>query len=174
MTERGNMKAVSRKVAEKHGKKYEDLKLIVAHLGGGISISIHENGRIVDAIRDDAGPFSPERAGSIPLLYVIDMCYSGKYNKKEMIGKVRGMGGIRAYLGTEDCRQVEQMIAEGNELAKIHLRGRGLSDRKRDRRNGAGAGRGAGLHHTDRRYGAFGHDDRHALQTREGPQLWWV
>jgi butyrate kinase len=114
-----NSKAMGRKVAEKHGKRYEDLNLIVAHLGGGISIGIHEKGRIVDAIGDDAGPFSPERSGSLPLMYIIDLCYSGQYTKREMIRKIRGMGGIKAHLGTHDCRLAEKMIAEGNEKAKL-------------------------------------------------------
>jgi len=114
-----NSKAMGRKVAEKYGKRYEDLNLIVAHLGGGISIGIHEKGRIVDAIGDDAGPFSPERTGSLPLLYIVDLCYSGQYTKREMVRKIRGMGGIKAHLGTHDCRLVEKMIAEGNEKAKL-------------------------------------------------------
>lgn len=114
-----NSKAMGRKVAEKYGKRYEDLNLIVAHLGGGISISVHEKGRIVDAIGDDAGPFSPERTGGLPLLYIIELCYSGQYTKKEMIRKIRGMGGIKAHLGTHDCRLVEKMIAAGNEKAKL-------------------------------------------------------
>ncbi|MFV0517975.1 MAG: butyrate kinase [Aminipila sp.] len=114
-----NMKSVSRKVAKKYGKKYEDMNLLVAHMGGGISISIHHDGRIIDSIRDDAGPFSPERSGSIPLLYVIDLCYSGKLTKKEMIKKIRGNGGLKAYLGTQDCREIEAMIAGGDERAKI-------------------------------------------------------
>lgn len=114
-----NSKAMGRKVAEKHGKRYEDLNMIVAHLGGGISISIHEKGRIVDAIGDDAGPFSPERTGGLPLMYIIELCYSGDYTKKDMTRKIRGMGGIKAHLGTHDCRLVEQMIAEGNEKAKL-------------------------------------------------------
>ncbi|MEL7658244.1 MAG: butyrate kinase [Bacillota bacterium] len=114
-----NSKAVGRKVAEKYNKKYEDLTLIVAHLGGGISISAHEKGKIIDAIGDDAGPFSPERTGSLPLLYIVDVCYSGQYTKREMVRKIRGMGGIKAHLGTPDCRLVEKMIAEGNEKAKL-------------------------------------------------------
>ncbi|MEG0830479.1 MAG: butyrate kinase [Anaerovoracaceae bacterium] len=113
-----NMKAVSRKVAEKYNTTYEKMQLIVAHLGGGVSISIHKDGKIIDAIRDDAGPFSPERAGGIPLLYVVDMCYSGTYNRKEMIRRVCGLGGMKAYLGTQDCREIEKMIAEGDEKAK--------------------------------------------------------
>ncbi|HYE69727.1 MAG TPA: butyrate kinase [Anaerovoracaceae bacterium] len=114
-----NSKAMGRKVAEKYGKRYEDMNLIVAHLGGGISISIHEKGKIVDAIGDDSGPFSPERTGSLPLLYIVDLCYSGQYTKREMVRKIRGMGGIKAHLGTHDCRLVEKMIAEGNEKAKL-------------------------------------------------------
>lgn len=114
-----NSKAMGRKVAEKHGKRYEDLNLIVAHLGGGISIGIHEKGRIVDSISDDAGPFSPERTGSLPLLYIVDLCYSGQYTKRDMVRKIRGMGGIKAHLGTHDARKVEKMIAEGNEKAKL-------------------------------------------------------
>ncbi len=114
-----NSKAMSRKVAKKYGRRYEDLNFIVAHLGGGISISVHEKGRIVDAIGDDAGPFSPERTGSLPLLYIVDLCYSGKYTKKEMVRKIRGMGGIKAHLGTHDGRFVEKMIADGDRKAKL-------------------------------------------------------
>jgi butyrate kinase len=114
-----NVKAVSRKVAAERGTRYEDLKLVVAHMGGGITISAHQGGKIVDAIRDDAGPFSPERAGSIPLLYVIDMCYSGKYTKKEMIKFIRGAGGMKATLGTADCREIEKMIEAGNGEARL-------------------------------------------------------
>ncbi|MDD3168511.1 MAG: butyrate kinase [Eubacteriales bacterium] len=114
-----NSKAMGRKVAEKHGRRYEDLNLIVAHLGGGISIGVHEKGKIVDAIGDDSGPFSPERTGSLPLLYIVDLCYSGQYTKREMVRKIRGMGGIKAHLGTHDCRKVEKMIAEGNKKAKL-------------------------------------------------------
>ncbi|MGN0703633.1 MAG: butyrate kinase [Lentihominibacter sp.] len=113
-----NMKAVAREVAAAHGTEYEKLDLIVAHLGGGISISIHHEGRIIDAIRDDAGPFSPERAGSIPLLYIIDLCYSGRFNRREMMQKVRGLGGMKAYLGTQDCREIEAMIASGDKKAE--------------------------------------------------------
>lgn len=114
-----NSKAAGRKASDKTGKSYGDSNYIVAHLGGGISISAHEKGRIVDSISDDAGPFSPERAGSIPLLYVIDMCYSGEYNKKEVTKKIRGMGGLKAYFGTHDCRKIEEMIDAGDEKAAL-------------------------------------------------------
>ncbi|MDD3169323.1 MAG: butyrate kinase [Eubacteriales bacterium] len=114
-----NAKAMCRKVAGINRKTYEELNFIVAHLGGGISVSIHEKGRIVDVITDDAGPFSPERAGSIPLLYIVDMCYSGQYDKRSMLKKLRGYGGMKAHLGTHDCRTIEKMIEEGNEKAKL-------------------------------------------------------
>ncbi len=113
-----NQKAVGRKVAEARGKRYEDMRTIIVHLGGGITIGVHDKGRIVDSIGDDSGPFSPERSGSLPLLEVIRMCYEGKYNYREMVRKVRGMGGIKAYLGTTDMRKVEEMILAGDQLAK--------------------------------------------------------
>jgi butyrate kinase len=113
-----NTKAMARKVAEKHGKKYEEMNFLVAHLGGGISINAHEKGRIVDVITDDGGPFSPQRAGSIPLTYIVDMCYSGKYDKKTISKRLRGSGGLKAHLGTSDCRIIEKMIEKGDEKAK--------------------------------------------------------
>jgi butyrate kinase len=113
-----NMKAVSRAVAKSRGTTYETLNLIVAHMGGGITIGVHYKGRIIDAISDDSGPFSPERAGSIPLLNVIDMCYSGTYSRKEMIKFIRGSGGMKSFLGTADCREIEKMIDEGDEEAR--------------------------------------------------------
>lgn len=114
-----NSKAMCRKAAEAVGKRYEDMNYIVAHLGGGISVSAHEKGEIVDVITDDGGPFSPERSGSIPLIYIVDMCYSGLYNKREILKKLRGMGGMKALLGTPDCREIEKMIADGDEKAKL-------------------------------------------------------
>lgn len=113
-----NTKAMARKVAKRMGRTYRQMNFIVAHLGGGISVSAHEKGRIIDVITADGGPFSPERSGSVPLNYIVDMCYSGQYSKRDMKKKVAGMGGIKAYLGTSSCIEVQNMIAEGNELAK--------------------------------------------------------
>ncbi|MBR0597292.1 butyrate kinase [Sinanaerobacter chloroacetimidivorans] len=113
-----NTKAMARKAAASFGKKYEDMNFVVAHLGGGISVNVHEKGKIVDVITDDGGPFSPERAGSIPLSYIVDMCFSGKYDKPAMSKMIRGMGGLKAHLGTHDCREVEKMIADGNQKAR--------------------------------------------------------
>jgi len=114
-----NSRAMSRKYAESQGRRYEDMKLLVAHLGGGISISAHQGGEIIDVISDDGGPFSPERAGSLNILYIIDMCFSGKYTKQEVIRKQRGMGGLKALVGTSDVREVEKMIDEGDDWARL-------------------------------------------------------
>jgi len=114
-----NTKAMARKAAAAVGKKYEEMNYIIAHIGGGVSVSAHNYGKIVDVITDDAGPFSPERSGSVPLLYIVDMCYSGNYSKKELLKELRGQGGLKAYFGTHDCRDIEKMIAAGDEKAKL-------------------------------------------------------
>ena len=114
-----NARATSHKYAQAMGRKYEDMNLVVAHLGGGISISAHSHGRIIDSVSDDAGPFSPDRAGSLNRLYVVDLCYSGKYTKAQMLKKLRGEGGMSALLGTHDCREVERRIEDGDEWAAL-------------------------------------------------------
>ena len=114
-----NSKAVSRWYAESHGKKYEDINLLVAHLGGGITCSAHRHGKIVDSLSDDNGPFSPERSGGVPLMDLIDMCYSGDYTKKEMQKKVRGQGGLRDLLGTSDGHEISERMANGDERAVL-------------------------------------------------------
>lgn len=114
-----NTKAMGRKYAWENGGNYKDYNLLMAHLGGGISISAHQKGRIIDSISDDGGPFSPERSGSIPLDFIVDMCYAGKYTKAQVNRKIRGGGGLKAHLGTADCREVEKMIAGGDEHAKL-------------------------------------------------------
>lgn len=114
-----NTRATAMKVAKKYGKGYQDMNFIVAHLGGGVSLNVHEKGRIVDIVSDDEGPFSPERAGRVPCRDLIDLCFSCKYNKKTMQKKLRGNGGLRAYLKTVDAREVEKMIKNGDEEARI-------------------------------------------------------
>lgn len=113
-----NARAMAFKVAQKYNKEYKDMNFVVAHLGGGISVSVHEKGRMVDIVSDDEGTFSPERAGRVPCKKLIDLCYSGKYDKKTMHKKLRGKGGINAYLNTLDAREVEKMIEQGNDEAK--------------------------------------------------------
>ena len=114
-----NMRAVCRWYAEANKKKYEDINLIVAHLGGGISLSAHRNGVIIDSVSDDNGPFSPERAGSVPLMDFIELCYSGDFTKKDMQKKVRGNGGLRSLLGTSDGREVMKRIEAGDKEAAL-------------------------------------------------------
>lgn len=113
-----NSKAMARKAAENLGKEYKNCNFVVAHLGGGISISAHNKGRICDLIADDCGTFSPERAGSIPLVQMVDLCYSGKFTNKEMQKKIRGNGGLKALLNTSDAREVEKMIKNGDKNAE--------------------------------------------------------
>ena len=112
-----NCRAVSIRYAESLGKRYEDVNLLVTHLGGGITVGAHCKGKIIDSLADDNGPFAPERAGSVPLLELIEMCYSGNYTRKEMMSKVRGKGGLRALLGTSDGREIQKLIEAGNENA---------------------------------------------------------
>lgn len=114
-----NTRAMAMKVAKKYGKKYSDMNFIVAHLGGGISVNVHRKGQMVDIMADDEGPFSPERTGRVPCNALIDLCYSGKYDKKTMKKKLRGNGGLKAYLNTVDAREVEKMIKNGDERAKL-------------------------------------------------------
>ncbi|NLK44027.1 MAG: butyrate kinase [Tissierellia bacterium] len=112
-----NMRASAIKVAKSMGKNYRDLNLIVAHLGGGLSISIHEKGRMVDIVSDDEGAFSPERAGLIPSGALVDFCYK---NDKATVAKLlTGKGGLVSYLGTNDAREVEKMIENKDEYAKL-------------------------------------------------------
>ncbi len=116
-----NSRSVAMRYANSLNKSFNDMRLIVAHLGGGITISAYENGKMIDSISDDNGPFAPMRSGNVPLLQVIELCFSGKYTKKEMLKKVRGEGGIYALLGTADIQEVEKRIADGDKMAKLVL-----------------------------------------------------
>lgn len=113
-----NAKATARKVAARLGGTYSEMNFLVAHIGGGISISAHEKGRIIDVITADAGPFSPERSGSVPLNYIVEMCYHGNYTEKELMTKLKKNSGIKGHLGTNDCREVERRIAAGDKKAE--------------------------------------------------------
>ena len=114
-----NQKAVAKRYAKESGIKYEDLNLIVIHLGGGVSVGPHKNGKIIDIFNalDGDGAFSPERAGSVPSGALVKMCFSGQYTEKEVMKKLVGNGGFNAYLGTNDMREVNKMIAAGDEKA---------------------------------------------------------
>lgn len=117
-----NMKAVARKVAAQMGRQYNDVNFIVAHLGTGVSVAPHKNGRMIDVSNGkDEGSFSPDRCGSLPLSQVVRLCYSGKYTFKEAQQLFFGKGGIYAYLGTTDIRTVEAMADDGDNQAKLIL-----------------------------------------------------
>ncbi len=116
-----NQKATARRAAVEMNKKYEEVNIIVAHMGGGISVGAHENGNVIDVANalDGEGPFSPERSGGLPVGDLAKMCFSGKYTLEDIKKKIKGNGGIVAYLNTNDAREVEAMIEEGNEKAKL-------------------------------------------------------
>ncbi|MGR0119574.1 butyrate kinase [Bacillus halotolerans] len=116
-----NQKAVARKAAASLGKRYENMKMIITHLGGGITIGVHDRGRVVDVNNGlhGEGPLSPERAGTVPAGDLVNLCFSGKYTKEEMMKKLVGTGGLSGYLGTNDAVKVEQMIQEGDEKARL-------------------------------------------------------
>jgi butyrate kinase len=117
-----NMRAMARKAAEALNENYSDLRIIVTHMGGGITSSIHENGRMVDVVSDDEGTFSPERAGRVPCARLIEMCYSGQYDFQTMRKMLRGGGGLVAYTGTSSAVEVERLIADGDANAELVYR----------------------------------------------------
>lgn len=116
-----NHKAVAREFASNEKQKYEDLNLIVVHLGGGITIGAHQKGRVIDVNQglDGEGPFSPERSGTLPTGDLVNACYSQKFSLQQMKKMVKGEGGVVAYLGTNNIVEVEEMIANGNTKAKL-------------------------------------------------------
>ncbi len=118
-----NQKAVGRLFARTRGFVYEELNLIVAHMGGGVSIGAHRHGRVIDVNNaiDGYGPFSPERAGTLPSGALVDACFSGKYTYDEMKKVVTGKGGLMAHLGTNQAMEVEKMVKAGDEHAKLIL-----------------------------------------------------
>ncbi|MBN2633224.1 MAG: butyrate kinase [Bacteroidales bacterium] len=116
-----NQKAVARTYASSVKRRYEDLNLIIAHLGGGISVGAHRKGRVVDvnnALNGD-GPFSPERSGGLPAGQLAELCFSGTYSLKEVRAMITGKGGMVAYLGTNNFREVSKMADEGNAEAEL-------------------------------------------------------
>jgi len=116
-----NQRAIARRFAQEVGKRYEDLNLIVCHMGGGISVAAHQHGRAVDANNalDGEGPFSPERAGSLPACDLIRLCFSGKYSEKQLLKRIAGKAGLNAHLGTTDGKEIERRIREGDKHAKL-------------------------------------------------------
>jgi len=113
-----NQKIAARRFAREAGKTYEELNLIVAHLGGGITIGAHRKGRVIDCTHGlGEGPFTPERAGSLPTTDLLDLAFSGTRDKKQIMGRLVGQGGLFAYLGTTDAQKVEGLVKAGDEKA---------------------------------------------------------
>ena len=116
-----NQKAIARNHAQSIDRNYEEMNLIVAHLGGGISVGAHRKGKVVDvnnALNGD-GPFSPERSGGLPVGQLVDLCFSNDYTQQEIKRMIKGHGGLVAYLDTNDAYEVELMVREGNEKARL-------------------------------------------------------
>lgn len=116
-----NQKEIGIRYAAEREKKYEDMNLIICHIGGGISVTAHEKGRMVDSddIANGDGPMAPTRCGQLPVREVVKMCYSGKYTERDMYNKITKTGGLVDHLGTSDAREVCAMIEDGNKYAKI-------------------------------------------------------
>jgi len=118
-----NQKAVARKAALDLGKDYEKVNFIIAHLGGGISVGVHCKGKVIDVNNalDGEGPFTPERSGGVPVGALVELCLSGKFSKDEIMKKIKGKGGLVAYLNTNDVREVIRRIKKGDKKAKLIL-----------------------------------------------------
>jgi len=115
-----NIKMVARKAASGLGKKYEELNLIIVHLGSGISVSSHLKGRMIDVNNaNDMGPFSPQRCGALPITGLAKLCFSGEYTYPEMYDRLTKKGGLLAHLGTDNVEEVERRIDQGDEKAKL-------------------------------------------------------
>lgn len=116
-----NQKATARLHANNVGKRYDEMNLIIAHLGGGISVGAHKNGRVIDVNNalDGDGAFSPERAGTLPAGQLIDICFSGKFSKSHVKRMVVGEGGFVGYLGTNNAQEVEERAKGGDEKARL-------------------------------------------------------
>lgn len=115
-----NVRAIAFNVAKEMGRPMESLNLVVAHLGGGISVVPLKKGKMVDANNaNEMGPFSPERTGGLPVGDLAKLCYSGQYTFDEIKQKMRGKGGLVAYLGTNDAREVLKRIEAGDDQARL-------------------------------------------------------
>jgi butyrate kinase len=118
-----NQKAAARKAARQMNKRYEDVNLVVAHLGGGITIGAHEKGRVIDCTHGlSEGPFTPERAGHLPTQDLLDLAQSGRVSPKDLSKKLVGQGGLAAYLGTTNAVEVEKAVGKGDAMSELIYR----------------------------------------------------
>jgi butyrate kinase len=118
-----NQKAVARKAAQDLGKIYQDSNLIVVHMGGGISVGVHQKGRVIDVNNalNGEGPFSPERSGTVPVGDLVKLCFSGEYNKNQIMTMIKGKGGLVAYLNTNNVEKVLKKVEKGDTKSKLIL-----------------------------------------------------
>jgi butyrate kinase len=114
-----NTRAVARRYAKEQGRPYESLRLIVAHMGSGVTVSAHCEGRQIDSNTIEEGPFGPDRTGGLPVRALIKLCYSGRFAQKEIDHKIFGDGGLYAYLKTRDLEEIERRIAAGDHQAEL-------------------------------------------------------
>lgn len=116
-----NQKEIGIRYAAAQGKKYGDMNLIICHIGGGISVTAHQKGKMVDSndIAQGDGPMAPTRCGALPVKDVVKMCFSGKFTEREMYDKITKTGGLVDHLGTSDAREVCRMIEQGSAYAKL-------------------------------------------------------
>lgn len=116
-----NQKAVARRYCRENEKKYHEVNIIVVHMGGGVSVGAHKKGKVIDVNNalDGDGPFSPERSGGVPVGHLAKMCFSGDYKLSDIKKKIKGNGGLVAYLGTNDGREVEERVQKGDKEAEL-------------------------------------------------------
>ena len=116
-----NQKEVAIRYAAEIGRRYEDLNLIISHIGGGISVTAHKKGRMVDSndVINGDGPMAPTRAGSIPATAIIKMCYSGRHTEKEMYDRITKTGGLVDHLGTSEVPEILERIKKGDAYAQL-------------------------------------------------------
>ncbi|MFA8451685.1 MAG: butyrate kinase [Bacteroidales bacterium] len=116
-----NQKAVARQHARSIGREYEDMNMLIAHLGGGITVGAHQKGRVIDVNQglDGEGPFSPERSGTLPVGQLVKLCFSGDYSQKEVMKMVKGEGGLVSLLGTNSAYDVEKRVLAGDKEAEL-------------------------------------------------------
>ncbi len=115
-----NLKMICRQAAASLGRKYEDVNLVAAHLGSGITVSAHRRGRMIDVNNAvDGGPFAPTRTGGLPTTGLIKLCFSGKYDRAQLLNLATKRGGLLAYLGTSDGEEIEKRVADGDRQARL-------------------------------------------------------
>jgi butyrate kinase len=118
-----NIRATAKRFASAMGKSLKDMNLVVVHLGGGVSMTAMKNGRMIDIVNGlGEGPLTPERAGDVPTRELVDLCFSGRFSKDEIMKMLIGKGGLVAYLGTNDAMEVEKRISNGDGQAELIYR----------------------------------------------------